>query len=224
MPFSISSLGLYSTDSRFPLTRHVPLVFDKSWWHQVCEPIACPAAATCLRIAGSYVACSPIGKKMALVQCAASAASTAWVFFGHGPSSKVSTTSPSRRKSWLLKCSKPKPGPPVVSISTTREMPSASGLPGHEEPRAMAGAGDSGGAAAAGTCVGAGVVATATVAERSTPTVGAFAEVKAGFAAGSSTFCSAVLTTVRAEPSVDAVCVGDVDPIGTDSLSLCESI
>src|SRR5215469_6259872 len=77
---------------------------------------------------GSYVACRPIGKKIALVQCAASAASTAGVFFGHGPSSKVSTTSPSRKKSWLLKCSKPKPGPPVVSISTTRETPMASGL------------------------------------------------------------------------------------------------
>jgi hypothetical protein len=38
------------------------------------------------------------------LQCAASAASTAGVFFGHGPSSKVSTTSPSRKKSWLLKC------------------------------------------------------------------------------------------------------------------------
>src|SRR6478609_2739406 len=70
----------------------------------------------------------PIGKKMALVQCAWSAASTAGVFLGHGPSSKVSTTSPSRRKSWLLKCSKPKPGPPVVSISTTRATPIALGL------------------------------------------------------------------------------------------------
>src|SRR5262244_2534007 len=108
---------------------------------------------------GSYVACKPIGKKIALVQCAASAASTAGVFFGHGPSSKVSTTSPSRRKSWLLKCSKPKPGPPVVSISTTRETPSASGLPGHEEP-ARAGAGDAGSAAAAGTCGAADVGAT----------------------------------------------------------------
>src|SRR5215510_5616643 len=77
---------------------------------------------------GSYVACRPIGKKIALVQCAASAASTAGVFFGQGPSSKVSTTSPSRRKSWVLKCSKPKPGPPVVSISTMREMPNALGL------------------------------------------------------------------------------------------------
>src|SRR5262249_60767351 len=67
----------------------------------------------------------PIGKKFGLVQCAASAASTAGVFFGQGPSSKVSTTSPSRRKSWLLKCSKPKPGPPVVSISTTRATPKA---------------------------------------------------------------------------------------------------
>src|SRR6266704_5901932 len=70
----------------------------------------------------------PIGKKIALVQCAASAASTAGVFFGQGPSSKVSTTSPSRRKSCALKCSKPKPGPPVVSISTTRETPNALGL------------------------------------------------------------------------------------------------
>src|ERR1700745_175128 len=77
---------------------------------------------------GSEGACVPIGKKIALVQCAASAASTAGVFLGHGPSSKVSTTSPSRRKSWLLKCSKPKPGPPVVSISTTRATPSALGL------------------------------------------------------------------------------------------------
>src|SRR5712691_22426 len=77
---------------------------------------------------GSYVACRPIGKKIALVQCAASAASTSGVFFGHGPSSKVSTTSPSRKKSWLLKCSNPKPGPPVVSISTTREIPKALGL------------------------------------------------------------------------------------------------
>src|SRR5215475_12710451 len=77
---------------------------------------------------GSYVACRPIGKKIALVQCAASAASTAGVFFGQGPSSKVSTTSPSRRKSCALKCSKPKPGPPVVSISTTRETPKALGL------------------------------------------------------------------------------------------------
>src|ERR1700746_3316278 len=74
----------------------------------------------------------PIGKKIALVQCAASAASTAGVFFGQGPSSKVSTTSPSRKKSWLLKCSNPKPGPPLVSISTTRATPKALGLL-HEE-------------------------------------------------------------------------------------------
>src|SRR5207237_5314369 len=111
-----------------PLARHDPLAFDKSWWDQVCEPIACPPAAACVRIAGSYVACNPIGKKIALVQCAASAARTAGVFFGQGPSSKVSTTSPSRRKSCALKCSKPNPGPPVVSISTTRETPNALGL------------------------------------------------------------------------------------------------
>src|SRR5262249_13265515 len=98
---------------------------------------------------GSYVACRPIGKKIALVQCAASAASTAGVFFGHGPSSKVSTTSPSRRKSCALKCSKPKPGPPVVSISTTRETPSALRLL-HE-----AGMAEGSGAAAWATAAGA---------------------------------------------------------------------
>src|SRR5258707_13860028 len=101
--------------------------------------MACPAAATCLRSPGSYVACRPIGKKIALVQCAASAASTAGVFFGQGPSSKVSTTSPSRRKSWVLKCSKPKPGPPVVSISTMRETPNALGLPAHEDTASTGG-------------------------------------------------------------------------------------
>src|SRR5262249_39570630 len=77
---------------------------------------------------GSWVACRPMGKKIVLVPCAASAASTACVFLGHGPSSKVSTTSPSRKKSWLLKCSNPKPGPPVVSISTTRAIPRAFGF------------------------------------------------------------------------------------------------
>jgi hypothetical protein len=51
------------------------------------------------------------------------------VFSGQGPSSKVSTTSLSRRKSYCLKCSVPNAGPPVVSISTTRDSPIASGLP-----------------------------------------------------------------------------------------------
>src|SRR5437764_13393314 len=65
---------------------------------------------------------------MPVVHSSASVFSTEGVFTGHGPSSKVSTTSLSRRKSSSLKCSKPKPGPPVVSISTVRPMPSASGL------------------------------------------------------------------------------------------------
>src|SRR5215469_10162899 len=99
---------------------------------------------------GSYVACRPIGKKIALVQCAASAASTAGVFLGHGPSSKVRTTSPSRRKSCALKCSNPNPGPPVVSISTTREMPIALGL---LQEVAMA-EGSGGAAGAAGAAAG----------------------------------------------------------------------
>src|SRR5215475_1459684 len=67
-------------------------------------------------------------KKMPVVHSSASAFSTAGVFSGHGPSSKVSTTSWSRRKSNSLKCSKPNPGPPVVSISTVRATPSAFGL------------------------------------------------------------------------------------------------
>ena len=70
----------------------------------------------------------PIGKKMPVVHSSASVFSTEGVFTGHGPSSNVRTTSLSRRKSSSLKCSKPKPGPPVVSISTVRPMPSASGL------------------------------------------------------------------------------------------------
>src|SRR5271170_3556869 len=65
---------------------------------------------------------------MPVVHWSASAFSTAGVFTGHGPSSNVSTTSWSRRKSSSLKCSKPNPGPPVVSISTVRATPSALGL------------------------------------------------------------------------------------------------
>src|SRR5882672_4259115 len=65
---------------------------------------------------------------MPVVHSSASVFSTEGVFTGHGPSSNVSTTSLSRRKSRSLKCSKPKPGPPVVSISTVRPMPSALGL------------------------------------------------------------------------------------------------
>ena len=60
-------------------------------------------------------------------------------WFGQGPSSKVSTTSLLRRKSCCVKCSNPKPGPPVVSISTVRAIPSASGLPGHDWAWASAG-------------------------------------------------------------------------------------
>src|SRR5258707_14278332 len=134
MPFSTSTLES-SSDS-----------FERSLCDQVWLPIVCPAAATCLRISGAHMVCSPIGKKIALVHWAASAASTAGVLWGQGPSSKVSTTSPGCRKSYCLKCSKPKPGPPVVSISTTRETPSALLLPGQ-----LTGAG-AGAAADAGAC------------------------------------------------------------------------
>src|SRR6195952_5862571 len=80
---------------------------------------------------------------MPVVHSSASAFSTAGVLPGQGPSSNVSTTSLSLRKSSCLKCSKPKPGPPVVSICTTRETPSGSAAP------LQATLGPGGGAAAA---------------------------------------------------------------------------
>src|SRR5262249_40676178 len=83
-------------------------------------------------------------KNVALTHWSASALSTIGVVRSQGPSSKVSTTSLFRRKSCCLKCSKPKPGPPVVSISTVRETPKASGL----SQRGAATRGGGGGAAA----------------------------------------------------------------------------
>src|SRR5476649_2536433 len=83
---------------------------------------------------------------MPVVHSSASVLSTDGVLTGHGPSSNVNTTSLSRRKSSCLKCSKPNPGPPVVSISTTRAIPSASGF----AQGAFAGAGA--GAAVAAAC------------------------------------------------------------------------
>src|SRR6516225_292791 len=174
--------------------------------------MACPAAATCLRMLGSYVACRPIGKKIALVQCAASAASTARVFFGQGPSSKVSTTSPSRRKSWLLKCSKPKPGPPVVSISTTRDTPSAFGLPGHEDAAGALGgaaeacAGAAGIWAAGGAAKAGGFCATATGADGVGSAAGGLIALAAS-GGGVTLSSSTVVTTARLLPSV-AACAG----------------
>src|SRR4051794_16819943 len=88
---------------------------------------------------------------MPVVHSSASVFRTEGVFTGHGPSSNVSTTSLSRRKSRSLKCSKPKPGPPVVSISTVRPMPSAFGL--LQGGRVETGAG---GGAGAGAACGAG--------------------------------------------------------------------
>src|SRR5215207_4801209 len=93
---------------------------------------------------------------MPVVHSSASAFRTAGVFTGHGPSSNVRTTSLSRRKSRSLKCSKPKPGPPVVSISTVRPTPSALGLvqAGRVGAAAAFGAGAACGAAAAGAAGG----------------------------------------------------------------------
>src|SRR5262249_44094909 len=81
-----------------------------------------------LVISGCHVACFPISKNVDFRHSSASALSTAGVLPGQGPSSNVKTTSLSCKKSYCLKCSKPKPGPPVVSISTMRESPMPPGL------------------------------------------------------------------------------------------------
>jgi hypothetical protein len=99
----------------------------RSLCDQVCVPTVIPASITCLVISGCQVACSPISKKVAFRHSSVSALSTAGVL-GQGPSSKVKTTSLSWRKSYCLKCWKPKPGPPVVSISTIRARPMPPGL------------------------------------------------------------------------------------------------
>src|SRR6516165_11655150 len=101
----------------------------RSLCDQVWVPTVMPAATTSRVNSGCQVACSPISKNVALMQLSLSAFNTITVFLGQGPSSKVSTTSLSRRKSYCLKCSVPNAGPPVVSISTTRDRPIASGLP-----------------------------------------------------------------------------------------------
>src|ERR1700712_2779232 len=102
---------------------------------------------------------------MPVVHSSASALSTAGVLTGQGPSSNVSTTSLSRRKSSCLKCSKPNPGPPVVSISTTRAIPSAFGL----AQAALAGAGAAAGAGAGAACGAAGPLAAGDVCDHAAP-------------------------------------------------------
>src|SRR5262249_2443586 len=86
------------------------------------------------------------------MQLSLSALSTIGVLSGHGPSSNVSTTSLSRRKSYCLKCSVPNAGPPVVSISTTRDRPIAFGL--SQAGTAFAAGGLAAGAGAAGAALG----------------------------------------------------------------------
>src|SRR4051794_17716141 len=80
-----------------------------------------------------------------------------------GPSSKVRTTSPGCRKSCSLNFSAPKPGPPVVSISTVRDTPSALGLPGQAAGVAVAGSAWADGLGSAG-CAWAGAGGAATTA------------------------------------------------------------
>src|SRR5436190_7427997 len=165
---------------------------------------------------GSYIACLPIGKKIALVQCAASAASTAGVFFGHGPSSKVSTTSPCRRKSWVLKCSKPKPGPPVVSISTTRPTPSALGLPGQEVPVAAA-AGAAGAAAGVAGVAAAGAAPFAAGAAWAKAWVGAGLDAWLGAGAAAGAASEIGTSRVTTEASAGAPVDGAAGSAATDA-------
>src|SRR5262249_2125080 len=113
-------------------------------------PTVIPAAATSRDISGRQVACWPISKKVALMQLSLSAFNTIGLFSGQGPSSQVNTTSLSRRKSYCLKCSVPNAGPPVVSISTMRERPMASGLLQVGMALAAGGVGAGTGAAGAG--------------------------------------------------------------------------
>src|SRR6478672_6184215 len=105
---------------------------------------------------------------MPVVHSSASVFSTEGVLTGHGPSSNVSTTSLSRRKSSCLKCSKPKPGPPVVSISTMRPMPIALGLAQAAFVGAGTGAG-AGGAAGAGAAWGAAALLGPAVCDHAAP-------------------------------------------------------
>src|SRR5665213_1145872 len=106
---------------------------------------------------------------MPVVHSSARAFSTAGVLTVQGPSSNVSTTSWSRRKSSCLKCSKPKPGPPVVSISTTRAMPSALGLAHVGLAAVGAGAGAGAGAACGAAAWGAAALLVAGVCDQAKP-------------------------------------------------------
>src|ERR1700688_2463094 len=145
-PISISSLA-FSISLAYGF-------LAKSLCDQVWLPTVMPAAATIFDMSGRQLACSPISKNVALTHMSVNALITIGVFSGHGPSSKVSTTSLSRRKSYCLKCSLPKAGPPVVSISTVRARPMPSGL---SQVGALF-AGDGAGAAAlCGAAAGAGV-------------------------------------------------------------------
>ena len=103
--------------------------WPRSWCDQVWVPIVMPAAATCLRMSGARSRAGRSGRRSPWCSCAASAASTAGVLCGHGPSSKVSTTSPLAQEVVLLEVLEAEAGPPVVSISTMRATPSAFGLP-----------------------------------------------------------------------------------------------
>jgi hypothetical protein len=65
-----------------------------------------------------------------------SASSTAGVVEGQGPSSNVNTISFRRQRQGVWKLFAANPALSAVSTASTRSVPSASGLPGHESARA----------------------------------------------------------------------------------------
>jgi len=77
----------------------------------------------------SAAAFLPSRKKVARTHSCLSASRTAAVVPGHGPSSKVSTTSLSASGRVAGKCLRPTLGVAATSTASTRDVPRASGLP-----------------------------------------------------------------------------------------------
>ena len=96
-----------------------------------------PAAAILRTSSGCSEAGLPIRKKVARTHSCASAASIFGVVAGHGPSSKVSTTSWSSSGSVCGKLFRPTRGVVAASTARMREVPSAS-LRGHSAASAAA--------------------------------------------------------------------------------------
>src|SRR5260370_41186715 len=101
-----------------------------------------PAPITCLVISGCQVACLPISKKVAFRHSSISVLSTAGGLPGHGPSSKVKTTSLSRKKSYCLKMLEGEAGTAGrVDFDNPRQPPTAGFVAGRNGPGCRCGGG-----------------------------------------------------------------------------------